>query len=94
MPLHACYDFCWPNDLSADTEAKYPCEELWTDDHIRPNREVVRAIRDDEHIPTQPVQNGADQVVLKTEDYMFLLPGEHTEGFPGVNRRPRSGQRD
>ena len=86
MPLHACYDFCWPNDLSAFTKAKYPGEELRADDHIRSDGEVVRVVRNDKDILPQPVQNGADQMVFKPEDHMFLRSSEHAKGFPGLDR--------
>ena len=86
MQLHASHDFCRSKELSAFAKSEYPSEELRTDDHIRSDGEVVRAVRDDKDIPPQTIQDGADQAVFKPEDHMFLLPGEHTEGFSGVDR--------
>ena len=81
-PLHHRFG---SRDLGLGAKAADPRIELRADHDVGPEGEVSISVRDEDHIPTQPVQHRPYQIVFKPQFYGSFCSGEHAEGLAGVD---------
>ena len=85
MRAHLPHDILRSEKLRKRAEAAEPSEKLRADDDVGADEKVLAAVGNQNHVPAQPVEHRADELVGKAHAHMRLRAAEHAKDLPGVN---------